>query len=211
MTPGGIELGPDASRVRARTCADMMPAPGRSRWRSCLRDYLAIVAGIMAVTAAGMLVRSRWPIDVSSIPLLLTDTVACGSTVLPAWVYLSVSEAGARQASWGKRAEHLRVVATPRGGAVRPRRVGLRNVVKLLPWQLAHIGVVRSILSVDAPALINTTFTLAIATPAVSLFVAWRDPQHRALHDLVAGTRVVLDVHPGSGHSPSATKLCVGP
>ena len=161
-----------------------------------MRDYLGIIAWIMAVTAAGKLVGTWWPIEVSSIPLLLTDTVAFGSTVLPAWVYLSVSEAGARQAGWGKRAEHLRVVATRRSGALGLWRAGLRNAVKLLPWQLAHIGVVRSILSVDEHAIINATLALAMAMPVVSLLVAWRDPQHRALHDLVAGTRVISERSP---------------
>ena len=172
---------------------EMMPAPGGARWCACLRDYLAIAGWIMAVTAAGTLVRAWWSVDISSVPLVVTDMVIFGSTVLPLWIYLSLTEAGAHQAGWGKRGARLRVVATPTRLRAGPIRAGLRNGVKLLPWQLAHIAVVRATLSVDAPALIDTTLAFSLAIPATSLLVAWRDPQHRALHDLIASTRVVWE------------------
>jgi uncharacterized RDD family membrane protein YckC len=169
-----------------------VPAPGGARWRSCLWDYLAIVVWIAFVTAAGLLVRTWCPVDVSAAPLLLTDTVAFVSTVLPVWVYLTWSEAGVRQAGWGKRRAGLRVMATSTSARVGLWRAALRNGVKLLPWQLAHLAVARLILSVDAPLLIVTTYVLSLAVPVVSLVVCWRDPQRRALHDFAAGTRVVL-------------------
>ena len=174
------------------TGVEMLPAPGGARWRSCLWDYLTIVAWIAVVTGAGLLLRSWWPVDVSSASLLLTDTVAFGSTVLPVWIYLTLCEAGARQAPWGKRLAGLRVVATSTQVEVGFGRAALRNAVKLLPWQLAHLAVARLILSADAPVLIATTYALACAVPTVSLVVAWRDPHHRALHDFVANTRVVM-------------------
>jgi uncharacterized RDD family membrane protein YckC len=138
-----------------------------------------------------MLVRTWWPVNMSAVPLVVTDMVVFGSTVLPVWIHLSLSEAGAQQAGRGKRSARLRVVATPTSGRVGPIRAGLRNGVKLLPWQLAHIAVVRATLSVDSPVLIDTTLALSFAIPAASLLVAWREPQHRALHDLIASTRVV--------------------
>jgi uncharacterized RDD family membrane protein YckC len=63
--------------------------------------------------------------------------------------------------------------------------------VKLLPWQLAHVAVVRLALGVDQPVVVAISDGAALLLPVASVLVAWRDPQRRALHDLAAGTRVV--------------------
>ena len=111
--------------------------------------------------------------------------------MFPTWIYLTVFESGSGRASWGKRVVGLRVVAQQHNGKVGTARVAGRNAVKLMPWQLAHLAVARLILGVDAPVFIAVTYTLSLAVPAVSIVMARRDPQRRALHDRVAGTRVV--------------------
>lgn len=148
---------------------------------------------------------------------LVVDVGAFAATVLPVWVYLTATEAGRRHATWGKRRAGLRVVAAGDGGpGVAPEAaplgvvwVAVRNAVKLLPWQLAHIAVARILLeaggSTDAgtdggmdaglepgtAAVVGVTYTLSLVIPLVSIVMAWRDPLRRALHDGVAGTRVV--------------------
>jgi uncharacterized RDD family membrane protein YckC len=105
-------------------------------------------------------------------------------------VYLTVTEGGSSQATWGKRRTRLRVVA-PDGGHSPWTHVAVRNAVKLLPWQLAHVAVARLALGVDEPATIATTYVLSLLIPVVSILMVWRDPLRRALHDRVAGTLVV--------------------
>jgi hypothetical protein len=75
----------------------------------------------------------------------------------------------------------------------RPRlpQIMIRNAVKLLPWQLAHVAVVRIILEVDAPVVIGLTYVLSLAIPVLSMAMAWRDQLHRAMHDRAARTRVI--------------------
>ncbi|MPZ87671.1 MAG: hypothetical protein GEU81_06255 [Nitriliruptorales bacterium] len=102
-----------------------------------------------------------------------------------------VTEAGPRQASWGKRRARLRVVSSG-GGRPEAWRVALRTAVKLLPWQLAHLAVARWIVGVDLSAAGWTAYTLSLLIPVASIGMAWRDPQARSLHDRVAGTRVVV-------------------
>jgi hypothetical protein len=80
------------------------------------------------------------------------------------------------------------------GGQVRPHgqhREDERHGIKLLPWQLAHVAVVRIILGSDEPVTIGVSYALSLLIPVASITMAWRDPLHRALHDRVAGTRVV--------------------
>ncbi|MGY1854798.1 RDD family protein [Modestobacter sp. SYSU DS0290] len=164
-------------------------APGGDRWRASGWDYLVILGWLAVLTVLGLAVRRAFP-HPGPIPPVAADAVAFGFSVLPVWAHLTVTEAGPRRGTWGKRRTGLAVVAGDgeRAGA---GRVAVRNAVKLLPWQLAHVSVARIIAGVDAPVTVATTYALSLVIPAVSIAIAWRDPAHRALHDLVAGTRVV--------------------
>jgi len=159
------------------------------RVRASLGDLLVIAGWIGMLTAAGVVVRGPLPPG-GDPPLLATDLAVFACTVLPVGSYLAVGEAGARQAGWGKRRAGLRVVRAD-GGRPSAARVVARTAVKLLPWQLAHIAVARLILGVDDPAVTWTTYALSLAIPLLSVTMAVRDLQRRALHDRVAGTRVV--------------------
>jgi uncharacterized RDD family membrane protein YckC len=109
--------------------------------------------------------------------------------VLPTWIYLTTAEAGPRQATWGKHHRGLLVVG-PDGQDVTFVRSAVRNAVKLLPWQLVHLAVARLALGVDAPVVIAAAYGGAVALAAMTVVLAWRTTGHRALHDLVAGTRI---------------------
>ena len=162
--------------------------PAISRFGASLRDLAVIGGGLGALTVVGALVRSR--IDLPQPSLRATDLLVAGATVLPTAVYLAAGEAGPRQAAWGKRRAGLRVVAAD-GGRAGLGRIAVRTAVKLLPWQLAHIAVARLIRQVDSPVTIWTTDGASLLLAAASVTLAVRDPRGRALHDRVAGTRVV--------------------
>ncbi|HYH32662.1 MAG TPA: RDD family protein [Pseudonocardia sp.] len=166
----------------------MDDAPVSARLGASLRDLAVIAGGLGALTAAGALARRR--IAPPAPPLPAFDLLVFAMTVLPTGAYLATGEAGPHQAAWGKRRAGLRVV-TAAGGHPGPGRVVLRTAVKLLPWQLAHVAVVRLVRGVDAPVTIWTTDALSLLLAAASVTLALRDPQGRAVHDRVAGTRVV--------------------
>lgn len=175
----------------------MLVVPNRRmRIVALLWDYLVIVAWIGLLTVVGAAVRLLIPLDAlpgpaTSRQVLLTDVVAFTMTVLPVGVYLVLTEAGTWQASWGKRRGGLRVVRAD-GSRAGTGRIVLRNTVKLLPWQLAHISVARMMLGVvDEPVLTWTTYVASLVLVVLTVIVAWRDPWARGLHDLIAGTRVV--------------------
>lgn len=172
-------------------------APVRARIGASLRDFAVIAVGIGVLTAAGAVVRAVAPAPAQP-NLVLTDLIAFGFTVLPTGLYLAVGEAGRHQAAWGKRRAGLQVV-TAAGGRPGVGRIVLRTAVKLLPWQLAHIAVARLILDVDDPVTTWGSDALSLLLAALTIGMAWRDPQHRALHDRVAGTRVV----PAAGLRPA--------
>lgn len=175
------------------TLGTLTPSPVGARLRASLGDLLVIAVWFAVLTAVGALVRAVLP-ETGTAPsadaLLGIDVAAFAATVLPVGLYLAIGEAGARQASLGKRGAGLQVV-TVDGERPGAGRIALRTAVKLLPWQLAHIAVARLILGVDEPAITWTTDALSLVIPAVSLTMALADPQRRALHDRVAGTRVI--------------------
>lgn len=63
-------------------------------------------------------------------------------TVVPYFIYLFVTEAKPPHVTWGKRRANLAVMDTT-GGPPSPRGVLIRNLVKVAPWQLGHMGSLR--------------------------------------------------------------------
>jgi uncharacterized RDD family membrane protein YckC len=186
---------------RVRLLAQPAVASGGARWWASGWDYLVILGWLAVLTVAGLGVRTLMPpAPASQIAAPAADVVVFALTVLPVWVYLTATEAGRSNASWGKRRTGLRVTGAD-GGRSSPGRVALRNAVKLLPWQLAHLAVARILLdpTATATAFVVVTYALSLVLPVVSVVMAWRDPWRRALHDRVAGTRVTTSpAGPGS-------------
>jgi uncharacterized RDD family membrane protein YckC len=158
-------------------------------------DYLLICCWLAALAAVGvplaLLARphpQRWPLPV-------VDLAAFALTVLPVGMYLAVTEAGNRSATLGKRRLGLAVV-TVAGGRPGPGQILLRTAVKLLPWQLAHLAVVRLALGSEQVALAWTADGMALALVVLTLALVAAGPRHRALHDLAAGTVVVRQSGP---------------
>jgi uncharacterized RDD family membrane protein YckC len=109
-------------------------------------------------------------------------------TVLPFFLYLFRTEASDRHATWGKRREGI-VVAAPSGGSPGRGDVAIRNLVKVLPWQLGHMGTTRLVATEEVTAT-ALTFQLAslLVLAAIVLPILFR---RRGVHDLLGSTAVV--------------------
>jgi uncharacterized RDD family membrane protein YckC len=120
---------------------------------------------------------------------------------LPAWLYFAFLESSPWRASIGKRFVGL-VVTDLRGDRIGFWRVLLRTVIKLLPWEIAHMIVnlptsmwidpQTGALSFDAPVagFRYLLFIIVYVLLGVYLITAWRNPRNRSVHDLLAGTVV---------------------
>jgi len=173
------------------------PPAARRLTRRRLRAYaidVAVMAGWQGVLAGsavllpGRQARAR----VFRAPRT-ADLAQFAAGVLPAALYLAGGESSRGQATAGKRAAGLVVVAEDGTRASR-RRIAVRTGVKLLPWQLAHLAVTRTtgvVRGRHAERTAKAAFGTAIALSAASLALAACRSDGRALHDLAAGTRVV--------------------
>ena len=139
----------------------------------------ATVVGVGLNILVGPQPRSPWALDLQAFLTL----------ILPVFLTFSYQEGSARQATLGKR--RMRIVVTDAAG--RPpgfRRALVRSAVKFLPWQLAHTAVFHLVAGSTSVAFVALSVGAQLLVLA-SLMVMVLDSRHRALHDLVAGTRVV--------------------
>lgn len=170
--------------------SELRPPPLRPRLISLGLDYLVIACWLAVITVAGFAVRPLLPPPgPSGVDPVAADAVAFLLTVLPTWLYLTITEAGPRHATLGKRTAGLAVV-DDLGGDPPWTRFAARNAVKLAPWQLAHLAAARFMLDTGHGVAL-AAYAAGLALAIVTVLMAVRDPQRRGLHDRVAGTRVV--------------------
>ena len=193
----------------------LVRSPRRARLLSWSVDYVVILTWLLVVLlVVGVPTLAGW-VDLSAVWSRdwAADVAVTVLTVLPYLGYLVVTEAGPRGATWGKRLVGLAVVRRPEaegpggatsGGAGMPAakrdygstprapglpRVFVRNLVKVLPWQLGHMSAMR--FATEADAVRPDAVWLYGASTVVLVAVALPPLLGRpGIHDVVAGTRV---------------------
>lgn len=163
----------------------------KRRLLAALLDYFVVLSWLVALAAIFV------PLYVAGFRVWVdhADVIAFAASVVPVWLYLTTTESRAAGATWGKRWAGLRVVG-PFGRRAHPARIAVRNAVKLVPWQLAHLGVVALLSSRDtatlvSPAIAWLPISATYALVGLSVALMFLRDDHAALHDLIAGTRVV--------------------
>lgn len=171
-------------------------------------DYLVVLAWLaLTFLLVGLPGILGW-LDLGAVwsRPVAADAAITVLTVVPYWLYLTLTEASPAHATWGKRREGLVVVAergevtagrgeatagrgeaTAGRGEVTVGRSAVRNLVKALPWQLAHMGATR--LAADAGQPLAMAFT-STSLVLLALVAAPALAGRRGLHDVLAGTAV---------------------
>lgn len=161
-----------------------------ARVRSWVLDWLVVAAWLGVLAVVGLLLRPLPSADdgggTTLSALLTADVLITVATVLPYLLYLALTEASPRHATLGKRWAGLRVAAAD-GSAPSVGAVWVRNVAKVLAWQLGHLGFTRAMFEVQVGlgvglSVAGTLLGLACAVPALA--------GGRGIHDRIAGTRV---------------------
>lgn len=108
---------------------------------------------------------------------------------LPVTLYFTFMEASRGRGTIGKRRVRLRV-GTATGGRLSWLHALVRNALKFLPWELAHVGVWHVTL-VEAPASAWTYGFVGVLLLVTANVVSMAtDPDARTLYDRIAGTVV---------------------
>lgn len=125
---------------------------------------------------------------------------------LPIWLYFAGYEASSERATLGKQWLGLMVTGTDGGRAALPRTL-LRTILKLLPFEIAHLAVAlpanpfvdpltgRSTMPTleDLGGSLVAGLLVAMLLLGASLLTIALHPDRRAPHDLAAGTYVMRD------------------
>lgn len=169
-----------------------------SPWRriaAWMIDYLVILAYLIVVTATSLeTLSSPAASGFSSALARPTTAELVGFLTLtgPVILYFALTEASAWQATLGKRA--LRIVVVGPGGRPLPfGRAIIREVVRFLPWEMAHALIWPLALPPHLEPLPVTIggfamVYLIVFAYLVSLFVG---SEHRTIYDRIAGSRVM--------------------
>lgn len=171
-------------------------APGGPgvRLRAQVTD-LAVIAGWAAVAAAAGLAARALGYDFGEPSR--ADLFALVTLVAPVTITFAVQEASPRQATVGKRRSGLQV-ADRDGHRLRFGRALARSAAKFAPWQLAHSAVFGLLAGSTNTWLAGLAVAAQVVVVASFVTMAF-DADHRAFHDLVAGTRVI---RPSKGDRP---------
>lgn len=107
---------------------------------------------------------------------------------LPVVLYGILFEAGARHATIGKRI--LRIEVT--GNSLTLRDIIFRNVLKFLPWEIAHAGVlwINYIHTPETPVWIWGLLIIPQVLVIAYILTVVATKGSRSLYDMLAGTRV---------------------
>jgi uncharacterized RDD family membrane protein YckC len=107
---------------------------------------------------------------------------------LPIWLYFILQEISHKQSTIGKRMMSLKVTDynTLR---ISKKKSFARTFVKLLPWEITHIGLIPIYFSKDPQSNIG----LYIANGLIVIYLVYFITQKgkTAIHDIVSGTKVI--------------------
>lgn len=142
---------------------------------------------LVIVVAVGLPTLLGW-VDLAPIwsRPVAADLAVTVLTVVPFLVYLVRTEAGPARATWGKRRSGL-VVEAADGPPAGTASIVLRNVIKVLPWQLGHMAAMRFSSGEDI------ALAVAFDVASLTLLALVMGPPllgRRGLHELIAGTAV---------------------
>jgi uncharacterized RDD family membrane protein YckC len=146
-------------------------------------DYACILIYLLLLFGIGITVYLGFLSGIPDFSEQQSQLLAAFTSIIP--IILIFSFLDYTKGSFGKRKAGLIVFYSHRnfGASL------LRNIVKFLPWQLAHIGVIHGVYAqFDVWSIIFSYFGMGFGILLFVMGVARKDKRH--LGDLIAGTQV---------------------
>lgn len=112
---------------------------------------------------------------------------------LPVWLYFAIMESSEKRATLGKRLVNLEVLNSTTTNKINFTQSISRTILKLLPWEIAHIGVIfPTPLHYAETAEIRTLTIIGLVLFVVYFVSIALDQQSRSLYDKWVGTTVAF-------------------
>ncbi|WP_225742884.1 RDD family protein [Marinilactibacillus sp. Marseille-P9653] len=156
------------------------------RLKELVVDYVAILVYLIGLLIVNLIIYFFVLDGVPNFTMDQAKIVATVESVIPIVIWFTVMDYKKPFGTFGKRKAKLEVVYMNRSFW----RSLIRNVVKFLPWQLAHLGVIEGIYTefetIGSILLTNAGILLGLILFGMGFFR--KDRRH--LGDLLAGTQV---------------------
>lgn len=111
---------------------------------------------------------------------------------LPVWTYFALLDSKVAKGSWGKRLFKLRVIREKRESSPGIGRSYIRTFLKLLPWEIAHLGVIYPTpLYFESEAGLRTATYIGIALLVAYVLSILVNRKNRCIYDRIVGTQVI--------------------
>jgi|JI102314A2RNA_FD_contig_51_1578006_length_1183_multi_2_in_0_out_0_1 uncharacterized RDD family membrane protein YckC len=151
-------------------------------------DWLIIAVYACALFGVMMTLSSMEIVTLGAVHPVKGQVIGFLTLTLPVVLYCIFTEAGSRHATFGKRIMKIEIMGNP----LTTGEIVLRNVIKFLPWEFAHAGILW-INYINTPETPRWIWLLLIGPQVlvviyVMSIVATKGS--RSLYDMIAGTRV---------------------
>ena len=166
------------------------PATWKKRFMALLIDFLVIILYGIVLFAVTMFV---YFVFLGGIPIFneLGMNLISLTMIVPVFLCSIVAEASKNHATIGKRKMKIRV-ASVNHEPVQLWQIIIRNVIKYLPWQCAHMLIFRGFaFDWELPLLWLILLIIADVLPFIWIATIVFGKDHRGIHDLLAKTVVV--------------------
>ena len=157
--------------------------PCKKRLKELLIDYIVILLYLLLLFALTMVFSALFINDTPEFKEIHLQIISFFTSVLP--IVLIFSYLDYSKGSLGKQRSGLKLYYRNKS----PWVSILRNIIKFLPWQLAHMGVIRGIYNnFDLVSSMLTSASLVLAFSFFLMAILRKDKRH--LGDLIGGTQV---------------------
>ncbi|MBM6614565.1 RDD family protein [Desemzia sp. RIT804] len=159
----------------------------RIRLKELFIDYLFIMVYLTFLFIANLLFYLVILGGIPKFTIFQSQMIATFETVLPVMFIFSILDYKKPFGTFGKRKAGLKVLyKTPSF-----TRSLIRNVVKFLPWQIAHIGIIDGVYTDFSSwtSIFFSNFGMLLALIMLAMGLFRKDKRH--IGDLLAGTQIV--------------------
>ena len=163
-------------------------------------DYVIISGYILLLVLVGIVIyRSSLGDKFTRLATstLQMDVLIFVTTVLPVGLYFTIFEAQPRNGTPGKKRMKLKVVSIEESEGLSYSRVAIRNGLKLLPWQIAHMSLIRIPgwpLDIQDPSPWVVAGLIAVWVLVIGYVISiFMSRGQRAIYDVAAGVKIVSE------------------
>lgn len=164
----------------------------KQRIKAALYDYFIILAYL------GFIVIISVALAPVLIPMFKTSPTVAETAgflllTMPVCLYFIFSETSRRQGTWGKVKAGIRVSTDDGKGPVPIWRALVRNMIKFLPWEIAHYAIWRF----QFPAEYSETYLSIVLAGVYFLVLLYllcplTNKKNKTVYDWIAGTSVTF-------------------